>query len=268
MAKAKPPSDTDIVDGLRQVLDGQPMRGQASGAKVAGIFPSGAAGKKLLSHAVDQGWLEECPDPNPPAKAPKTPVVFARITSEGRAWVMGQLSLKPALEAVSEALKQQAATVANEAEGSSTAEALLANLHVALEEVTRAVRAVDAEQRQRGAEQATLLNEVRSLVEQAMREDGTATSTASPLSPRIAEFVREWHTLHRAGCPFQILFAELQKTEPNLTIGQFHDLLRKEKEAGRVALSGWSKTIDELPDAKLAMLIPRTVLYYAHPPGT
>lgn len=268
MAKAKAPSDSDVIEGLRKLLNGSTMRGQASGAKIAGAFPSGAAGKKLLEHALAQGWIETCPDPNPPAKAPKTPILCVRITDAGRSWVMGQLSLKPALQALSDALSHQ--TDSGGHNGSSV-EAQLADLRVAFEDVTRAIHEGTAEQQRREAERTALLSQVRSLVEQAMREEGVAEGTptahANP-APRVVEIVRDWYGIRGSGCPFDQLFVQLRKQQPSLTVGQFHDLLRAEKEAGRLALSGWSQTIDELPDATVAMLIPRTVLYYAHPPGT
>jgi hypothetical protein len=52
---------------------------------------------------------------------------------------------------------------------------------------------------------------------------------------------------------------------PRLTIGAFHDALRRLADGGRLRLSGWPKILDDVPDPQLALFVSSKVTYSAHP---
>jgi len=83
----------------------------------------------------------------------------------------------------------------------------------------------------------------------------------------IVEFVTNWARAHQFGPPFDAIMKHLRGLFPTVTIGEFHDTLRRLAAANppRLKLSTWSKTIHELPEPELAILIKHTVTYNAHP---
>jgi hypothetical protein len=64
-------------------------------------------------------------------------------------------------------------------------------------------------------------------------------------------------------CPLPELFQAARQAEPRLTIGQFHDGLRRLEEQGRVLLQPWTAPLYDLPEPPLALLSGHAVSYYA-----
>lgn len=67
---------------------------------------------------------------------------------------------------------------------------------------------------------------------------------------------------HSTSCSVDELYRLLRETDPQLTIGRFHDELRKLHEAGLVRFTPWTGPLYELPEPSLALLIGHEVLYY------
>jgi hypothetical protein len=95
---------------------------------------------------------------------------------------------------------------------------------------------------------------------------------ASPASPpmdfvegAVLAVVEEWSREKSSGCPFDVLMARLKVRNPAISVGSFHDALRKMHETRRIRLSGWPKALDEMPDPELALFISSKVMYYASP---
>jgi hypothetical protein len=83
----------------------------------------------------------------------------------------------------------------------------------------------------------------------------------------IVEFVTNWARAHQFGPPFDAIMKHLRGLFPAVTIGDFHDTLRRLVSANppRLKLSTWSQTIHDLPEPELAILLKHTVIYNAHP---
>ena len=58
------------------------------------------------------------------------------------------------------------------------------------------------------------------------------------------------------------LYASLESRGIDVTIGRFHDSLRRLREAGRLRLAPWTGPLYELPSPAHALLIGHEVLYY------
>lgn len=89
--------------------------------------------------------------------------------------------------------------------------------------------------------------------------------SANELGREIVAFVHRWKEERDAGCPLNALYQHLQEQFPKLTTGIFHDMLRALDEREQVRLSGWGKTLPEIPEPELALFISSKVMYYAHP---
>jgi hypothetical protein len=88
---------------------------------------------------------------------------------------------------------------------------------------------------------------------------------AEELDGAIVAAVDDWVRDHPVGCPFDALWERLRPRRPGLSIGAFHDALRRLADAGRLRLSGWPKMLDDMPAPQLALFVSSKVMYYAHP---
>jgi hypothetical protein len=85
------------------------------------------------------------------------------------------------------------------------------------------------------------------------------------LETTIAGVVQDWAREKAAGCPFDVLMDQVKARQPGVTLGEFHDTLRGLHDAHRIRLSGWARSLDEMPDPELALFISHKVMYYANP---
>jgi hypothetical protein len=87
----------------------------------------------------------------------------------------------------------------------------------------------------------------------ALREPRSPT-TADEM---LLDSLRRWQG--SGDCPLP----ELHGLTTSLTIGQFHDALRRLHETGRVYLHPWTGPLHDLPQPKFALLIGHQIAYYA-----
>ena len=59
------------------------------------------------------------------------------------------------------------------------------------------------------------------------------------------------------------LFRFARSRQPALTLGQFHDLLRRMAEARQLRLSPFTRAMYQLPEPECALIVGREVMYYA-----
>ena len=64
-------------------------------------------------------------------------------------------------------------------------------------------------------------------------------------------------------CPLPELYRRLRPDSPRLTIGQFHDRLRRLHHDGQIHLHPWTGPLYELPEPALALLVGHEIAYYA-----
>ena len=64
-------------------------------------------------------------------------------------------------------------------------------------------------------------------------------------------------------CPLPELFRHARQSSPGLTIGHFHDGLRRLHERGQVYLHPWTGPLYDLPEPAYALLVGHEIAYYA-----
>ncbi|MGL4463489.1 MAG: hypothetical protein ACRC1K_15165, partial [Planctomycetia bacterium] len=72
---------------------------------------------------------------------------------------------------------------------------------------------------------------------------------------------------HPADGTLAELYHALAASRPTLTIGRFHDAVRRLHAAGRLRLGPWTGPLYQLPEPALALLVGCEVLYYVHVHG-
>jgi hypothetical protein len=266
--------EAKLLDGMLKAMSGEPIR--AVGTKQApGLF-TGKPGEKLYEHAVERGLLEECEGPPPAApkkgKKASAPAPHARITEAGRKWVLERTSPRQALEGIGEALLRQAEAFEASDAGGDVLQTQLADLQLSVDQAKQAVQEAATRQRENSSRVLEMLRSVGEAVGRLTSADAPSWEATPPASPsrlpafleeEAASFVRAWKQEKYVGCPLDELFRHLKSRSPELTIGAFHDMLRRLHETDRLRLSGWSGTLDRLPEPELALFIRHTLMYYA-----
>ena len=78
----------------------------------------------------------------------------------------------------------------------------------------------------------------------------------------ITQFLEQWSANNTAeDCPLPQLYRQLK----GVTIGQFHDVLRRLHAEQRIYLHPWTGPMSELPEPPLALMVGHEIAYYASP---
>jgi hypothetical protein len=114
---------------------------------------------------------------------------------------------------------------------------------------------------------------LRDVVERALRDLPGQDQQASQFrqknlqeswQPETVAYLRAWQAGHASGdCPLPDLFLRTQRNLPTLTIGQFHDGLRRLYEQQQIYLHPWTGPLYEIPEPACAMLVGHEIAYYA-----
>jgi hypothetical protein len=87
---------------------------------------------------------------------------------------------------------------------------------------------------------------------------------ASSSCQAIREHLAAWHEAGAlSDCPLPELFRRLRFDSPRLTIGQFHDRLRRMHLDEQIYLHPWTGPLYALPEPAYALLVGHEIAYYA-----
>lgn len=94
-----------------------------------------------------------------------------------------------------------------------------------------------------------------------------AAAPQADLAAAVLARLADWAASANAGedCPLPDLFRSLTTRDPQPTIGEFHDCLRRLHAAGSVYLHPWTGPLYALPEPAYALLAGHNVTYYASP---
>jgi len=78
----------------------------------------------------------------------------------------------------------------------------------------------------------------------------------------IRELLAAWHDA-LSDCPLPELYRRLRAESPRLTIGQFHDRLRRMHQDEQIYLHPWTGPLYAIPEPAFALLVGHEIAYYA-----
>jgi hypothetical protein len=228
-----------ILDALSRAAaepDGLPLLGGKSGA---GLFPSGAAGKQAALQGKAEGLLRVL---RVQTKGKSAQEICA-VTDKGLALLLDQANPRLVLEALVAALQTREQQMNTLLDGARASQQHLQSLRVVAEKILQQ------------------LSRPPSLTASAAEKNGKhETDAAAALLARLVG-------RHRHGalddCPLPELWRHVRTTCPALTLGQFHDLLRRLHEARKIYLHPWTGPLYELPEPACSLLVGHEVAYYA-----
>ncbi len=207
-----------------------------SSKKVPGLFPGGASARPAAEQCQRMGFLRPAPTR---IASDETPEAFA-ITDKGLDFLLSQLSPKQVLEDLAKQFERRQSQVQ---EIANTARSWLDETAALRDVVSRVIRELPA------------------------NGPGTAGALSATLERWFEEALtclRSWPATHASGdCPLPELLRHLSKTTPSLTIGAFHDGLRRLHERQQIYLHPWTGPLYELPEPACALLVGHEIAYYA-----
>lgn len=198
-----------------------------------GLFPSNALGKAAAQEALTAGWLSV----EQTTTKGKTTTQLVSITEAGANHLLAQNNPRPLLEQVQSQLQQ--------------AERQLQELQLT---VRNAHQTID-----------TLRNKVERLSTQCSQPTVTQSRVAVPdWEEQVTRYLLQRQNARPAeDCPLTELYQQARQTMPEMSVGIFHDGLRKLCSERRIALQPWTGPLHELPEPSLALLQGHSLAFYA-----
>jgi hypothetical protein len=211
--------------------------------KSPGLFHSTAPARLAASRCKDEGYLHVV---RSESRGKRLQEVCA-ITEKGLAYLLTQVSPKRILEQLVEVLGDRG----------TQAEQLITTAHH-----------WQAELEKMRAHVANVLDQLQSSPSSGPASlcNGSAHAVTPP-DAWLLEAVRHLHQRSDSAvagdCPLPDLYKHALSSTQNLTIGLFHDGLRKLHEQEKIYLHPWTGPLYEIPEPPYAIMIGHEVAYYA-----
>jgi hypothetical protein len=203
-----------------------------------GLFAGTAVGKQAARHCLDEGYLRVLrTEPRG-----KTTQEVCTISDRGLAYLLGQVSPRQVLEdflRVLEARRNQVADLV----------AAARQMHASLDALT-----ASAEQ---------VLQQVRAVPPPGVNGCHPPAGNDAWTEQALALLGRWQASGASEDYPLPELYRQLQASAPDLTIGRFHDALRRLHDQERIYLHPWTGPLHDLPEPPYALLIGHEIAYYA-----
>jgi hypothetical protein len=259
-----------VLDALsRAVADpaGLPLYGNKT---TPGLFASTGPAKLAAQRCKDEQFLRVVRTET----RGKNAVEVCAVTDKGLSFLLGQVQPRQVLEDLVRAVEARQFQLGNLVSAAQQAHASLDALRGVAEKVLEQVV-----QHANGNGHAST-NEAwqrfqASGVASAPRERGdtearnTRFANATPLADNRAyeatllSLLNQWHASGASeDCPLAELYRRSCQTH-TLTIGQFHDVLRRLQERDQVYLHPWTGPLYAMPEPQVALLVGHEIAYYA-----
>lgn len=230
-----------ILEALGRAVADPPGRPLFSSKAAPGLFPRTNSARLAAQRCQDEGYLRLVrTDPG------KTPTEVCAITDRGVAYLLDQVNPRQVLEDCVRALEAREAQLTDLVRTA-------ARLHDTLDGLKSVVRQV-----------------LPHLTPAAPGPPASANGNGKPHAPAadwtaaaLAELARRHDDGAPDDCPLPELYRRLTGAHAGLSIGQYHDGLRRLHDEGRVYLHPWTGPLYELPEPAFALLVGHEIAYYA-----
>jgi hypothetical protein len=253
--------------------DGLPL---FAGKTNPGLFPNNAGGKQAAQRCIEDGYIR-CLQPNytttaaaEPAKKTKTPTEVHVITEKGFTFLFQQVSPRQVLEDLVRVLEQRQVDVTAMVQVVRQMQTGLDALKTNVEKILQTMQAGPGE----NGTPSGLANLFRNFRQEGPASTPTVRSaSASPteftevgaIQEAVRDLLNHWQTVSGASedCTLPELYRQVRTRLPRLTIGQFHDVLRRLNDDGQIYLHPWTGPLYDLPEPPQALLVGHGIAYYA-----
>jgi hypothetical protein len=207
--------------------------------RTPGLFSAGARAKEAAQRCLEAGYLRVL---QRESKGKSAQEVCA-LTEKGLTYLLGQVSPKLVLEELVRTLQARQAQVADLVATAHQWQSGMEALQSAVEKVLRQIQ-----QPHPGT-----------IVGPAPSENGSEALTSN-----LVAALTQWQASGAPGdCPLPELYCRVHAAEATLTIGYFHDSLRRLHEQEKIYLHPWTGPLYEIPEPPYALLVGHEIAYYA-----
>lgn len=202
-----------------------------------GLFPTTAPGKAAAQAALQSNWLQAL---RTETKG-KTVTTYVKLTEAGSSYLLGQTDPKPLLEQIQSRLLSEAS-----------------NLQEVQSQIRSAFQAMEL-----------LRNRIEQLTTMVDQRQVVQTRVSVPAwEDRMTEYLNKRQDARPAeDCPLPELYQQAKQLVPELSVGTFHDGLRRLHADRRIALQPWTGPLHDLPEPGLALLQGHSLAFYASSQG-
>src|SRR5262249_51226520 len=190
-----------------------------------GLFATSAVAKRAAQRCLEDGYLQVLRRETSKNKTQET----CAITERGLAYLLSQVSPKRVLEDLVRVLEARQSQV-NEL-------------------------VVVARQWQVGLQtmQATVEKVLQPVQKPGIVGPSSSANGSDIWLAQIVAYLAHWDD--SGDCPLPQLFARARDSAPSLTVGHFHDGLRRLHEQERIYLHPWTGPLSEIPEPACALLV-------------
>jgi hypothetical protein len=226
-----------VLDALgRAAADpaGVPLHG---GKAAPGLFATGPLARQAAQRCKDEGFLRVV---GTETRGKAVHEVCA-LTDKGLAYLLSQVSPRRVLEDLVRALEARQGQVGELVAAAQRTRADFEALRATAEQVLHRVQ------------------QPAQAVGPAPSGNGCSTGTAALLT-----HLGRWQASGASeDCPLPELYRRARQELPGLTVGHFHDDLRRLHEQEQVYLHPWTGPLYDLPEPPYALLVGHEIAYYA-----
>jgi hypothetical protein len=226
-----------VIDALRKAV-ADPGGVRLHGGKASALFPSSPSAREAALLCKNEGYLRVL---RTEAKGKTTHEICA-ITEKGLAFLLGQASPNQVLEDLV---------------------GKLAAFRSEMGELLTAARTMQAGFDAFQATTEKALEQLRKPSSIPAPSNGHANSAETWLGTLLSDLAT-WQAAHPAeDCKLADLYRQAQRVAASLTIGQFHDGLRRLVDQGKIYLHPWTGPLYDMPEPAFALLVGHEIAYYA-----
>jgi len=223
-----------ILDALGRAV-AEPAGVPLHGSKAApGLFPTTAPGKQAAQRCKDEGFLQVTHTELGGTRGKGVQEICA-LTDKGLAHLLSQVSPKQVLEDFVRALEARQNQVGDLVAAAQRTESSFHMLKANAEKVLHQVQAASSE-----------------------------SATAPGWARTVLDHLARWQAARASeDCPLPELYHKAREAAPTLTIGAFHDCLRRLHDQEQIYLHPWTGPLCEMPAPPYALLVGHEIAYYA-----
>jgi hypothetical protein len=228
-----------------------------AGKSEPGLFPPTTLAKAAADRCKDAGWLQVV---RSETKGKLVREICA-LTEEGRKHLVRSANPRQVLEDFVRILEARQSEVAALAENARTMKQSLAGMQAAIEQLLPRLSDNTAHVANGSTATASSLN---GSATPSRNAHPSPTAGVDALTAEIKTKLTEWHAAAGGGQDYPL--PELyRKLEPGtqLTIGHFHDCLRRLHDENQIYLHPWTGPLYALPEPAYALLVGHEIAYYA-----
>jgi hypothetical protein len=202
-----------------------------------GLFAATALGKQAARHCLDEGLLRVLRTET----RGKTTCEVCTISDKGLTYLLGQTSPRQVLEDFLRVLEARQNQLGDLVAAARQMHAGLDALRASAEQVLQQVRT--------GPPPGT---------------NGHAKPAGDAWTEQAVTLLDRWQASGASeDFPLPDLYQRLRASAPDLSIGRFHDGLRRLHDQERIYLHPWTGPLHDLPEPPYALLVGHEIAYYA-----